>query len=600
MADEILRDGEEHATEADVIANINAGNVALDNNMTYILGKIIRPYTNARRALEQPPYMLTIPMGVVGAEDSIKFKSGYTVGITYESGDITDLNAWKSVQYWIASPYAEDNIYTTAAGTPCNWCGSVSGRWVVEVPNIPAMQTDEMSACFYMYGDGAGESTVWDYNNLWFGMWGSHATSPDGTATWTQGYGEQNDFYNISNGMKFNTATCYQSFIDALAGNEYGPIVYPGENTDDYGGGGDGSFNDIDDIVQGGHAPTINPLTLGFVKVYNPSESDCRQIAAWLWSDDFDQNIKKNFVSPFENIISFGYMPLHGKLGTMQQENMIVGNCQANGGDYGPAIPLNKVMTHAVQIDCGSLSRDKITKFWNGFLDYNSTFTLWLPYVGYRSIRADDIFNKNDKYGGVRVSCWIDILTGLIVWEVHSTANNGNKVIASFSGNCLSQMPISGANFMSMYNQQLSASVAGNQNIINKAGNALSGVLNAARGNFAGAANNFLSILGNNEQDKLIDRQKETAAPEYGRAGNMSANAGSYGYRTPYFIKSRPLCSIPNLHTHLNGIPSDRSITLGDLKSGYTEMQTIELNISKATNEELEAIRDALTKGTFI
>lgn len=602
MADNLRSGG---ATWEDAIINIDAGNVAYDDNRTYILAEKFRRYTNIYTFTQEPPVMLKVH-GIVGDEDYITFKNGYKVGLAYKDGDITDLNAWKTIQYWIASPDPAKNIDVSAGGTPIARKWEVAGRWVVDVSEqgpsgivTYSMQGDEWSFTLNKVSFSS-DPIVWE-NRIDECLWVSHATwGGDPTIQWRQLYGPDKELYNENQGEAFSGYDDLQDFIDVLSEADYGPIVYPGESTDDYGGGGDGTYSDLDDIIEGGHAPTVNPLVLGFVKVYNPSESDCRKIAAWLWSDDFDTNIKKNFASPFENIISFGYMPLHGKLGTMLQENMIVGNCQANGGDYGSAIPLNKVMTYAIQIDCGSLSRDRITKYWNGFLDYDSTFTLWLPYVGYRSIRADDIFNKNDAYGGVRLTCWIDVLSGMIVWEVHSLINGGNKVVATFSGNCLSQMPISGANFMSMYNQQLSASVAGNQNFLNKVGQGLGAAANLATGNVAGAAQNMLNIFGSNEQQKLIDRQMETAKPEYGRGGNMSSNVGSYGYRTPYFIKSRPICSIPDLHTHMNGIPSDRSVLLGDLKSGYTEMQTVELNISNATSEELDAIRDALINGTFI
>lgn len=602
MADNLRSGG---ATWEDAIINIDAGNVAYDDNKTYILAEKFRRYTNIYTFTQEPPVMLTVK-GIVGNEDYITFKNGYKVGLAFAGGDMTDINAWKTIQYWIASPDPAKNIDVSAGGTPIARKWEVAGRWVVDVSESGpsgivtySMQGDEWSFTLNKVSFSS-DPIVWE-NRIDECLWVSHATwGGDTHLQWRQLYGPDQELYNENQGEAFYGYEDLQDFIDVLSEADYGPIVYPGESTDDYGGGGDGTYSDLDDVIEGGHAPTVNPLVLGFVKVYNPSEADCRKIAAWLWSDDFDTNIKKNFASPFENIISFGYMPLHGKLGTMLQENMIVGNCQANGGDYGSAIPLNKVMTYAIQIDCGSLSRDRITKYWNGFLDYDSTFTLWLPYVGYRSIRADDIFNKNDAYGGVRLTCWIDVLSGMIVWEVHSLINGGNKVVATFSGNCLSQMPISGANFMSMYNQQLSASVAGNQNFLNKVGQGLGAAANLATGNVAGAAQNMLNIFGSNEQQKLIDRQMETAKPEYGRGGNMSSNVGSYGYRTPYFIKSRPICSIPDLHTHMNGIPSDRSVLLGDLKSGYTEMQTIELKISNATNEEIEAIRDALTSGTYL
>ena len=151
---------------------------------------------------------------------------------------------------------------------------------------------------------------------------------------------------------------------------------------------------------------------------------------------------------------------------------------------------------------------------------------------------------------------------------------------------------------MSMYNQQLSATVAGNQNFLNKIGQGISAAGNLATGNPLGAAQNFLNIMSLNEQQKLIDRQMETAAPEYGRAGNMSSNTGSYGYRTPYFIKSRPICSIPKQHTHLNGIPSDRSLLLGDI-AGYVEVDTVEISF-KCRDDERAEILSLLKGGVYV
>lgn len=598
---------DEHATQEEAINNIQAGNVATADNLTYELSLIYRKVATDYATDSPPQFSLTIPMGTPGTESVIEFKSGYKLGITYVGGDITQLQEIKTYETWIASPNEAENTLTTAAGTPCNYKQPVGGRFYFsyydESQQEHVMQIDELTYTIGLVGELNGDIREYDETQLMSFVWGSHATERNAVPghdpiTWSQQYGPDHVFVQLDHGSLFPYATCMQGFVDASASQNYEIIEYPGEETDDYGGGGDGLFQDIDDIIEGGHAPTVNPLGLGFVKVYNPSYTDCLAIADWLWSDNFDQNIKKNFASPFENIISFGYAPLYGLLGTMQQESMVVGNCQADGNDGAPLIQLNKVTNYAIKVDCGELSQRKITKFWNGFLDYNSVFTLWLPFVGFRSIRADDIFNVNDRYGAVKLTCWIDVLTGMIVWEVHSLINGGNKVVATFSGNCLSQMPISGANFMSMYNQQLSAAVAGNQNLISKIGNALGGIASALTGNASGVASSFLGIMGNDQQQKLIDRQMETATPEYGRGGNMSANVGAYGYRTPYFIKSRPICSIPKQHTHLNGIPSDRSLLLGDI-AGYVEVDTAEISF-KCRDDERAEILSLLKGGVYV
>lgn len=607
MADEIVRDGEEQATWEDVINNIEAGNVATSDNQTYALADKYRVHTNVYTFTAEPTYKLTVH-AIVGDEQSMTWENGYTVGLTYVEGDITSLDAWKTIQYWIASPDPEKNIYTTAHGTPCAKHWDTAGRWYFDLYDEGGeqhtMQIDEWSftlnRCSF-----SSDPMVWE-NRLDATMWGSHATEHydplpgHEKVTWTQGYGPDHTLLNENQGEAFYGYEDLQNFMDEMSDQEYAPIEYPGSATDSYGGGGNGYFSDYEDSQEKAHGPSVNALELGFVKVYNPSDMECRAIAAWLWSDDFDQNIKKNFTSPFENIISFGYMPLNGLLRNMVRENLVVGNCQANGGDYGSAIELNKVRDNRINIDMGTLSGKQLAKYYDGFLDHETTYTLWLPYVGFRSIRADDILEINGRDGKINVDCWIDILTGMIVWNIYSLSNNHRKTIASYSGNCLSQMPISGANFMSMYNQQLAASVAGNQNIINKVGQALGAIGNTVAGNYGGAAGNVLSILGGDQQQKLIDRQAETAKPEYGRAGNLSGNSGGYAQRYPYFVISRPICSVPKYHNHYNGIPAGRYIDKLSGISGYTEMQAIELHIPKATQREISAIEDALKTGTFL
>ena len=80
---------DEHATQEEAINNIQAGNVATADNLTYELSLIYRKVA-ADYATDSPPqFAMTIPMGTPGTESFMEFKSGYKLGITYVGGDIT-------------------------------------------------------------------------------------------------------------------------------------------------------------------------------------------------------------------------------------------------------------------------------------------------------------------------------------------------------------------------------------------------------------------------------------------------------------------------------------------------------------------------------
>ena len=382
-----------------------------------------------------------------------------------------------------------------------------------------------------------------------------------------------------------------QPLYDYLAGYAAEHIDYPGSPTGEGGGNGTQIWPDGD--ILGGHLPTINPLELGFVKLYNPSEAQVRSMSDWLWSADFDSNIMKNAAAPLDNIISLSLVPIN--IETQTVENLIVGNVESNIG-------MNKIENPFGSFECGELDIDE---GYGGFLDYDVNMTLFLPFIGYRSIMADDVMN-----GKISIKYSYDLISGLVISEVFAIKRNikdGNiykKLINEYSGNMLYQIPFSGANFMSMYNQQLQATVAGNQNFLSQIGNAVSAGANLAAGNVLGAFGNALSIFSGNDQQKLIDRQYETAKPEYGRGGTIGGSSGLFSKRKPYLISSIPLNKVPgdldnlNVYNELLGIPSEGWYKLEDLQ-GYTEVKEAKINF-KCEDDEAAEILQLLKSGVYL
>lgn len=76
-----------------------------------------------------------------------------------------------------------------------------------------------------------------------------------------------------------------------------------GQDTPDLPIPGDGDTSS-DPIPDPPAKPLFDVTNTGFVVIYNPSVTDIRSLAYFMWSGDFTDLIKKMFASPFESIIS--------------------------------------------------------------------------------------------------------------------------------------------------------------------------------------------------------------------------------------------------------------------------------------------------------
>ena len=157
---------DEHATQEEAINNIQAGNVATADNLTYELSLIYRKVATDYATDTPPQFSMSIPMGTAGTESFIEFKSGYKLGITYVGGDITQLSEIKTYETWIASPNEAENLQTTAAGTPCNYKQPVGSRFYFsyfdESQQEHTMQIDELTYTIGLVGELNGDVREYD------------------------------------------------------------------------------------------------------------------------------------------------------------------------------------------------------------------------------------------------------------------------------------------------------------------------------------------------------------------------------------------------------------------------------------------------------
>lgn len=534
--------------------NIRSGNIALKNNVRFAVANY--KYIDNKWS-SPPPIRLRLKVMTQNDEQVITFRDGSYWGIVNEgaSGNQWDVGYFMYLQ-------GHEVIGQTANGTPYTWhsAGAVLRRIEYSPDGVHTYELDtmeiELGFAMLINNDGTFEDYALygvlypaiatgivyyevNYNKAiiddWAGIWGYPEASSD--------------------------------IINWLCGEQAEPEQFPGDPSAT--GGGSGWFISQNDVIGIPSLPSIQAIDFGFSTIYNPTVAQMQSIAAWLWSDDFDENIKLNFVSPFDNIISISLVPMNvpSIAGILR-----VGNVDSN-------IPVNKVTQQYHEIDCGSLN---VLEFWGSFLDYNAAYSIWLPFIGYRSLKPDDMVN-----GTIGVIYHVDILTGLVLAFIWTIKEDGIKhVLYTYTGNMNYNVAFSGANYMAMYNQQLSATVSGINNAVQSVGKALSGDITGA-----------VDLLTGQQMAK---RQYETAKPDYGRGGNGSGGAAIFGIRYPYLIQTLPIGQVPDNYGKLNGYPSQVYAKLSDLH-GYTEIdRVITDTLTSCTAEEKEEIIRMLKNGVVL
>ena len=346
---------------------------------------------------------------------------------------------------------------------------------------------------------------------------------------------------------------------------------YPGDESDT--GGGSGSYIGRNDVIGIPNFPSISALGTGFINAYNPNTNNLEAFSNWLWSSDFSENVKKNQASPFDNIISFGFVPLGL---TTTYDTIHIGN-------YDTQIGCNKISTEYYEIDTGWLD---IYEYWGGFLDYQAEYQIYLPYIGYQPIRASEFVD-----GMIRVVYHISCLTGLLQCFVQCQKNGIPHVLYSFCGNCFSDLPINGANFLQMKLQLQQSVVNGVTGAINGAiqGAQSGGIIGAVGGLIGGAVGGGYNYAMN----------KASAKPDYQHGGGLSGNGGMFAIRYPYLIETKQITQIPKNYNKLVGIPSMVTRKLSDL-TGYTEVYEVLDEKLTCTESEKRQIYELLKGGVYI
>lgn len=310
--------------------------------------------------------------------------------------------------------------------------------------------------------------------------------------------------------------------------------------------------------------PAISIMDTGMAQMWHASPSQCNDLADYLWSDDFFDNIKKVNADPLANIIQFGVVPIDVSVLNGTLKEVKVGNV-ATGVNMYP-------LTHQyIQLELGSINPEE---YWTSFMDYepNTRASIFIPFCGVFDIPLNELYGKT-----VSLTYNIDLLSGDFVAFLHMQDGALNSVLYHKTGNLMLSFPMSGANYSNLY-KTVAAGISG---VAMGAATGNPGVIASSLGNMAGSV-----ISGGSSM-------------EISRTGNFSGASNALGCFDAYMILTQATQQFPPGYEKYVGYPCYNTYKLGDL-SGFTKVEEVIDNTVAATDREKEEIERLLKEGVYL
>ena len=279
---------------------------------------------------------------------------------------------------------------------------------------------------------------------------------------------------------------------------------------------------------------------------YGLTPTKLKSIGSFIWESDWLNNLELVNNNPVENIVSCKVFPLTLPDGT---DLIKIGNVatQVLGGKI-------DTTTYRVVQDVGELT---VPKKFNSFLDYEpyTQLKLYVPFVGFVPISCAS------AYDGLSFRYAFDLINGSFTCSLKS----GGKIVATYTGNCGVDIPITSNNRAQVETGYIRSALDLSTNPIN--------IVNVG-----------LDIATSQFHSQTV--------------GNMGATTGLCQNLTPYVLAERPIASQPSTYGHDIGFKCEQSKTISEL-SGYTEINNIDIKGLSCTENEKNMIAQILATGFY-
>lgn len=361
---------------------------------------------------------------------------------------------------------------------------------------------------------------------------------------------------------------------------------------DENQGGEDTNFGENSDNVSEDDLPTYDAVGTGFATIFTPNKTQLKQLADVMWNSNVFtalQNLVENITNMFT---ALSIVPFNVERGNEVEVSWL-------------GLPLTSIYLYLAakqyyEFDMGSINLNddnRIFKYDN-CLDYSpfSKLGIYLPFIGFQELDIDECRNRviNLKYR-------IDILSGTCV----AIIKLDGSTLYQFTGNCLTQIPITNASMQSLVTDAVNVGIA--MANAKSAGAASAADIKAAEDSNISAAKKDAHKAHARVTQSNADAHLQSAAanammglkPQYNKTGSVSAAASLLSVKQPYLFLHTPKLSIPSNYQHYAGFPCNMTGKLSNF-SGFTVVESIRLNDLVATSQEVEEIYTLLKQGVII
>lgn len=354
------------------------------------------------------------------------------------------------------------------------------------------------------------------------------------------------------------------------------------------GSGGTGGTHRLpDEGVPVPGLPEYGAAGVSWLTVYKMTQAEINDFGSVLIDPTFWQAVKSYFVNPLEAIVGISLIPCD--VATTRTKHPSVGS--GPGGMTWPnAYPV--CTTEFIEFDCGKLH---IEPYWDSAFDFDpyTKFSLFLPFIGFRAIKADDIMGAD-----IGVKYHINLMTGDVVAFVTRFAQSESvygpimdQVIGEYNGNCTVRVAIG--------RTSLDAAIDSSLRLLSTGLGMVGGALSAAAG-LADPGNIGESQMSNqisNATMTTLNGMKQGVE----RSGSLGGSCGYMGNLKPYIIRTIPRQFLPDNYKKLNGYPANKGGTLAQFAgTGYQAVENIRLDNISAFESEIDEIKAILKGGVIV
>ena len=333
---------------------------------------------------------------------------------------------------------------------------------------------------------------------------------------------------------------------------------------------GDYVIPNNDSNVDFPEVPTLSILQ-GFHRMYSPSPDSMKKIGRALWSPNFFDNVVKLFANPTEAIVSIALSPIEPPM-SENNYNIVVGNMslQTTTGTTTENVTAPAVTAQYATYDFGEIW---LHETYRGYLDYNTTVQIYLPFIGVRELSINDVMNKILilKYN-------VDFFTGdfIALLKCVNPYGTPKSVLYHWNGNFLSHVPFCSSDFSNGILSGLTTS------------------LSIAGGIVTGGSTGMLTALGGGIGS--VGGLK----PTVDKGGNSSSNVGMLDNFEAYLIVTKPIEDKPIFYKPIKGETINENLLLYK-GMGYIVCSDLHLNnIGNALEEEKNELETLLKNGVIL